>query len=806
MSIVSTTIPNLVNGVSQQPYALRLASQADEQINAYSSVVEGLRKRPPSRHRARILDTPLEQAKIHTINRDSNERYTVVISNGDLRVFDFDGTEKTVTFPEGKAYLASTAPEQDFVTLTVADYTFVLNKTVVATKDTTKVVPARPYEAMIWVKQGAYSTTYSITLGGRTVSHTTHESYSESREETKAIERNVKPNALAKRLYEGLIGSSTSEMTITGDKLDASWTLTLLGAVICVSRTSDFVVSVSDAQADNSIKVAKTTVQRFSDLPAKGMPGFATRVIGTNENAFDDYYVAFEADSGSPTEGVWKEAAKGGEVRAMKASTMPHTLTRQADGTFVFKAATWDDRKVGDLESVPLPSFEGTRLNDIFFHRNRLGILADENVVFSRAGEFFNFYRASALQTLDTDPIDIAVSHVKVSILRHAIPFNQSLLLFSDQTQFTLGETDLLTPRTVSINQTTEFECSLKAKPVGAGQNIYFAVQRGQYTGLREYYVDGDTKTNDAADVTAHCPRYIPQGVVKLVASSNEDVLIALSENDRSSLYVYRYYWSGSEKLQSSWSRWEFDPVDKILSVDFIESDLFIVVSRADGTYLETLSLEPGRVDAPATFTAHLDRRVMSEQTTLSFDPVANRTTVKLPYHRLDGEEYQLIGWYGDAERKPGQLIEWVSGDSQDELIVKGNLTSFIWGRRYSMLYRFSTLMVREDASGGGGVQPVGEGRLQLRRMSLTYNNAGYFRSEVTPKYRDTYRYVFSGRIVGSGQNAVGAIAIEQGVFRFPLSAKNDQVEIVLINDTFLPSAFLSAEWEGFFQIRSKRL
>ena len=47
MPLVSRTIPNLVQGVSQQPEVLRLSSQATSQINGFSSVVEGLKKRPP---------------------------------------------------------------------------------------------------------------------------------------------------------------------------------------------------------------------------------------------------------------------------------------------------------------------------------------------------------------------------------------------------------------------------------------------------------------------------------------------------------------------------------------------------------------------------------------------------------------------------------------------------------------------------------------------------------------------------------------------------------------------------------------
>jgi hypothetical protein len=49
-------------------------------------------------------------------------------------------------------------------------------------------------------------------------------------------------------------------------------------------------------------------------------------------------------------------------------------------------------------------------------------------------------------------------------------------------------------------------------------------------------------------------------------------------------------------------------------------------------------------------------------------------------------------------------------------------------------------------------------------------------------------------------------VPVERGKFRFPLMSKNDQIEIEIVNDSFLPCHFLSAEWEGFFILRSKRL
>ena len=50
MPLVTKSIPNLINGVSQQPSALRLASQAEKVVNCIPSSVEGLKKRPPFYH------------------------------------------------------------------------------------------------------------------------------------------------------------------------------------------------------------------------------------------------------------------------------------------------------------------------------------------------------------------------------------------------------------------------------------------------------------------------------------------------------------------------------------------------------------------------------------------------------------------------------------------------------------------------------------------------------------------------------------------------------------------------------------
>lgn len=804
MTIISTTIPNLVNGISQQPAALRLASQAESQVNGYSTVVEGLRKRPGTRHIKRLPASVLANSYFHTINRDAQEQYVVAISNGDLRVFDLQGNEKAVTFPHGKSYLGAANPRDVFRCVTVADYTFVLNTALKVQQSAEQTPNSRPNEAMVWIKQGSYGATYRVIVNNIEASYTVPDG------SNSAHTSQVRTDHIASQLTSALVSG-----------LGNGWTIQQYNSLIYIRRNDNaaFTVRTHDSIGENGSEAFYKTVQRFTSLPARALNGFKVEVTGDQSSSFDNYFVEFVTNDGSfAGPGTWKESLKGGEPLTFMAETMPHTLIRNADGTFTFKQAEWLPRKVGDIESNPMPSFVGRKISDVFFHRNRLGLVSDENVIMSRTGDYFNFFRGTNTAVLDDDPIDVGVSHTKVSLIRHAVPFAETLLLFSDQTQFQLAKTDILTPNTVSIDQATEYECSLRAKPVGIGRHVYFTVNRGKFTGVKEYYLDAATEVLDAAEITGHVPRFIPGDVFKIAASGTEDCLCLLTDQKRNELYIYKFYWAENEKMQASWSNWEFPSDAQVLNADFIESTLYLVVKRSDGIHLEYVDLEPGKLEPDWNIHIHLDQMVTANEVlSVTFDggnpnlEGDDVTHVVLPYRlpTTNPENYRVIVAPGGT-RTEGQVIQnFTLSEANGFTVVSlpGNWEGqpFYMGLPYVFHYEFSTLAVREDAP-GGGQNVVGEGRLQLRRMSLLYDKTSYFRVEVTPKNRDTYRYVFSGRVVGSAENKVGDVPVERGKFRFALMGRNDQMSIKIINDTHLPCHFLSGEWEGYFILRSKRI
>ena len=793
MPLISRTIPNLVQGVSQQPEILRLNSQATSQVNGFSSVVEGLKKRPNTKHLALISQSQMNNAYIHTINRDVSERYIVIIANGVIQVKTIAGVDKTVVMQTNASnYLSSSNAREDFVAVTVADYTYILNKTKTCAMAST-TSPAKVEQAIYSVLQGVVSTKYTITIDGSTFSFTS----SGTTSDTEAIRNGVK-NACGTIANITFTDVGTSSFSI-------------------IKSTGTLTVKASDGYGDDASQIVGAKVQNFSELPSPAVNDMVVEITGDANSKFDNYFVKYNA-----TDDLWVEAVKPNTKININPDTMPHVLIRTADGNFRFTQVDgssytisnvsydvpkWGERVCGDEDSNPDPSFIGKKVNDIFFHRNRFGFLADENVIMSRSGEFFQFFTETATDALDTDPVDVASTAKKVSILRSAISFDEDLLLFTDQTQFILSGGTTLTAGNVSINTSTEYENSIICKPIGAGSNVFFSFNKGKYTGIREFFVKDDTGTKQADDITANIPKYIPRGIFKLASATNENILIGLSSESTSinCLYVYQYYVQDGRRLQSAWHKWDFGSIetDKILNMDFIENTLYIINQKSDNkVYLESLDISPAVSDDGANYLTYLDRKFKDDDTGVqkSFNAVTNQTTFIIPYPRMN--LMKVVGRVGGSNTA-GQEIPTVS-QTGSAIVVTGDFSnaSLWFGEQYEFLFQFSQQFIQVSDSGGSRIS-VKDGRLQIRNWNVSFNDTGYFTTEVTPIGRSTSSSTFTGLKQGTG--SLGVVNLSDGDFTFAVQSQNDKLTIKIKNDSHLPSNLINANWQGYYVTSSVR-
>ncbi len=324
----------------------------------------------------------------------------------------------------------------------------------------------------------------------------------------------------------------------------------------------------------------------------------------------------------------------------------------------------------------------------------------------------------------------------------------------------------------------------------------------GEWARVFEFQIDKNALTASAEPVTAHVPSYIPAGVRTLAADSDETMLVLQSVGAPGSLYVYRYYWSGDQKLQSAWYRWDI-PGAAILSGGFIDGDLFLLVSRVDGIFVERIRVKQDAVDPGLDYLVHLDRRVSSLALTAAYSAVTNRTTYTLPYPCAAGLTAVIVpGGTGTVGYAP-DIVE-VSGNTAS-LVGDTRGHRLYFGYPYVSRYRFSPLFYRR-AGANGSSTAITYGRLQVHGITVTYGDAAAFRIEVTPDGREMSQFDFRGRVLGDPANLIGQLVLASGRTSVPILARNDRVKIELVADTWLPCSFLSATWRGRFNPRSRDL
>ena len=801
MTLIQEQIPNLINGVSQQPPSQRLSSQCEDQQNCIVSLAEGVKKRPPLEYLAKIDNYTDDLAFCHTINRDTGEQFKVIVHSqqfsseftsefcqGTIEVRDLeDGTHIPVTGFSGDiaTYLTLGNPRDNLRMLTIADYTFILNKTVTTAKSATLGATRNP-EGIIFLKQAATTAPVAgmkVFVDGAEVASVT----------TLAGDSNAEVD----ELYDDLVASigSGGSNTFTITKFEQS------NVHITRIDGADFTLHVQAPEA-NMIAI-KDLVNDFTDLPARTKDGFIIKVTGDPGSNIDDYWLK-HVNSSDVDGGAWEETVEPGLANTIDPATMPVQLVRTVSG-FNLQTPTWTPRLTGDVTTAPDPSFIGQEIKDLFFYKNRLGFLSGENAILSELGEPYNFYFTTATDLLDTDPIDVAAPSNEVNVLHAAVIYDKGLLVYSDRAQFRLKEssTQGLTPAVALLEKDTEFLNSTLSHPIVVGTKIYFAETRDGYSTIREFGIVEDYITESAEDITAHIPGYIEGDITNLIGAGSDNTLFALSDKVLNEIYVYKFLFQGGSKVLSSWGKWVFPEDVSILDVGNINSILYCVVKRPDGTYLEKMSLQTsnlvGRVpsDTSLNFKVLLDRLTT---VTGSYNSTTNLTTFTTPYP--DNGTLRFI--YGPAfSGSKGSVIQNVTKVDDETYTVTGDKSAgFVWvGLPYYGLYEFTEPTIKIEL--GGKPNSLGGGRLSVRKFSVTYFETSYFELIASSPARDDSSYPFS-RILGSPDLILGEIPFETGTFTRTIMRNAEDLSLKLRSDSHLPFTFTSALWVGNYKNRAQ--
>lgn len=682
----------------------------------------------------------------------------------------------------GDYLFGATADDLEF--LTISDYTLVLNKAKTVAMDPAQSAASQAgKEAFVRINGAYYNTVYQITINGTTVSfNSPTEVQTDGSDPLDAVD-------IATQLKAALDAASPLDWDGT-----AGNTSEVIGSGIFISSNSSFTISVGGGLTSTAITVFQDKVKTQGELPSQCKNNYLVKIINATDLTADDMYVKFETtDNASSGPGTWVETLAPGLTYRLDPKTMPHKLERLSDGSFKFSQITWDERKVGDDDSAPLPAFVDSTISNMVFYRNRLAFISDDSVVMSRNGDVFNFFATSAVQAVDDDPIELTASTTKAASLRYAQAVQAGLVIFGDRQQFLLStDGDILSPKTAKINSLSSYECDPNVPSVELGSSSVFVAKTPLYTRVYEFTTFSATETPQYQELTVAVPEFLPKDIDLLITSSTQSI-IAAGTSGKSKIFFYKFIKQG-EKAVNTWFTW--DLTGTLLFHWFDESAYFAVVKHGTEVFINKFDLSQANNDGSVTLSTGERTDVCLDHWFTKEDVVYNSSseisTFTLPYTHIDSNTYKLAivdvddGIVEYPTVSSGSTTFTIEGDWRGKNLVLGYV--------YDMDIELPKFYVTEESA--GAVLSDFTADIIIHRVKVSLGMTGPVKYKV--------------KITGIPENTeIAAIAMPyqyetdsiniapSAVQEVPIYQRNENIKFTITADTPFPCSILALQWEG---------
>lgn len=838
MSRTTGSFETLIRGVSEQVPHDRLPGQNWQQDNMLSDPVRVLARRRGSVMRKELLlaGTTLSAATVEDAGRYKEAS------------FFLEGVEYSLAYRPGTKPVGSTMPAcllynkvtSDLLlanvgvgdtlaqtvlesgissVTTVGRFILLAAKSSPTTFTATDRLAATANDAIVWIKGGAYSRTFKITVfptvGAPIVAeYTTMSSYydgvldfsdiatSDPDYQKKVNDRqaaystavnqhiaeaaaDIQPQNIAEDLRLALVAAGVTTVTRYGSNLHITGYPT---------------VTVDDGGDGFLAKAVAQTVETSADLSTQHLVGKVVQVVPRSGSSNESYYVqAFPAGEGltGVQEVIWKEAAGllvqpgfvfliGAVVSGVLYLASSPTLLASLSG--ISDVPGFEPSAAGDADSSPTPAFLGKTISYLRTFQDRLMIIAGATVFLSRSGDYFNFFRASALTLLGSDPIEVFAQGSDGDVITEGVQLDRNLILFGQRQQYAVPGREAMTPQNAYIAIQSAHEDATSAPPVANGNLIFFTQAREQRLTLQQMQTGAYADSFDTFDMSTQLSGYLAGTPLQIVALTSPSMVFLRTREQPNSLHLYQYLDSPQlERLYDAWSRWTWDSsLGTLVAIAAKESGLVAITLRQGEAGVYLVADEFSR-DARLDTSPYLDSRrpyllggtvqagwVGEDTTAVAFNdnagdfkllgrPVAEAATL---FAAVPGQEANAeVGTLFDSYVEPTSPY---MRDRNDRAILDAHLTL----TKYNVTVSDSAAMIASvgDAEGAG------------------------YAEVVNWVYRPSGIWVLNSQQVASTAYVTVPVMREIREFRLRLAARN-----------WLPLTISSIEWSGqFFSTRRR--
>ena len=588
---------------------------------------------------------------------------------------------------------------------------------------------------------------------------------------------------------------------------------TIIGNGIYMSSSSvNFNVEIVE---DDLMRSMGTSVNDVTLLPKQCKHGYIVKIANARISEEDDYYLRFEGLNDRDGTGSWTECAKPGIAKSL--TNMPLVIQRTAlankgtvneIATFTIKQFEYADREVGDDTTNAFPSFKGKRINKVLFFRNRLAILAGENVVLSRAGTLGkpDFFAETALTTSANDPVDIACSSTFPSELFDGIDINTGLVVFSTNQQFLLSSDDtVFNPDTAKLRSLSTYNYNKKVPPISLGTTVAYLDNSGKFTRFNEMAnIARETEPN-VVEQSRVVPTLIPKEV-DLLTISRENNIILIGKTGSTEVIGFRFVNVGDQRKQSAWFKWKFN---NSLIYHFVINDEYYYIDKDH--FLQSVRLvqtesDPAIIQDNVDFLLHLDNHTTLDNG--SFNATTNITTFTgvswLPLVTTDNTSSQYTLAIVDSNTNSTRVGRYAKPTiNGTTLTVPGKWTDIYHiGYIYEYKVKFPTLFLTRTA--GNSTNSDVNSSLVIHRIKLHFGKIGLYETTLERVGKNNYTEVYESTELDE-YDASDAPYLQEFVKTIPVYEKNENVDIILKSTHPAPATLRAMSWEGDYSPRNYR-
>ena len=584
----------------------------------------------------------------------------------------------------------------------------------------------------------------------------------------------------------------------------------IIGNGIYITHTSAFNVEALDGDLFN---IVTDTVNDVSKLPSTCKHGYIVKVTNSSQLTEDDYYLKFVGENNKDGPGHWEECAEPGITTSFDATTLPYILQRSNATDMTLGTYTWGSREVGDENTNKKPSFVDNKISKLLFHRDRLAVLSNSNLILSQPGNLGNFWNKTALTFSGVDRIDLSSSSSSPNALVDGIEMNTGLVLFSATAQYLLStDSDILNPETAKIYTLSTYNYNVSVAPISLGTSLAFIDNAGKYSRFFEMFNISREGQPQILENSKNVQRLLPKDIDSL-ANSRENSFVIACKRGTNSVSGFKYFGGTDKRLQGAWFVWNFA---KNITHQFIINDEYYVISsdnELNKIQLKDTASRPFISQDNSEFDIHLDYYQQIGTSNLTYIPFQQDVN-QAGRRKLAGTQATSITLPTDTPLNNGDAVSIIVTATNDNrgryatgvvsngaVLVDGDWTTdpLIVGREYEMKVELPTIY--PTSTKGNITVSDTSSSLIVQRLKLNFGPVGQFITKLQrtgkPDFEDTHESA-----ILDGYDANRAPNLDGSFRTIPIYERNTNVSVTISSTHPSPANIESMSWEGEYTNR----